>query len=182
VIVLLGAPGAGKSTQGRLLSQATGAPYISSGDLARQFEHNQDALVVARGDLLPDEVIAELVFNRLQQPDAAHDAILDGFPRTLNQVRTLDDWLQAHGHPPPTVLYLDLPAIEARMRLGQRRQAEQRADDRTEAVSRRFAVFGDEMPKVIQQYERRGALRRIDASGGVDAVHSRVMAALAQNA
>ena len=101
VIPILGGPGAGKGTQGLLLSQFLAVPHISSGDLVRQ--HIATSVGTATGDavglgeLLPDEDAARLVFARLEQPDAAGGVVLDGFPRTIEQVHLLDDWLGSRG-------------------------------------------------------------------------------------
>lgn len=102
-IVMLGAPGAGKGTQARLLSEALGLPQVSSGDIFRENLKNETALgVLARqymdkGELVPDDVTINMVMDRLSRPDAAQGVVLDGFPRTLAQADALDRALEAKG-------------------------------------------------------------------------------------
>jgi len=172
-VLLLGGPGSGKGTQGALLSQVLGVPHVSSGELVRQRGSDTS---VARGELVPDRDIAELVLNRLDQPDAMQGVILDGFPRTLTQVHLLDEWLKRRGRAAPIAVYLDVPVDELLARLQQRRQ--DRPDDDPESAMHRIDLYAREMPPLLDESERRGALRRIDAAAPVTAVHERIMRAL----
>src|SRR6266446_259531 len=97
IVLIFGGPGAGKGTQAELLSAALGVPHISSGELLRQHRELGSEAVMDRGDLLPDDVVTRIVQERLQRPDAARGAILDGYPRTLQQAHQLDDWLEQRG-------------------------------------------------------------------------------------
>jgi adenylate kinase len=178
VILLLGGPGAGKGTQGHLLGEALGVPHVSSGELVRQRAPIEAQESVSRGELLPDDDVARLVFARLAQPDMKNGVILDGFPRTLSQARQLDEWLRQRKAPPPTAIYLDVPTDELLERLTGRQFEVHRTDDNPHAAVRRLAVFAGEMPPVIHEYERRGLLKRVDGHGSVDTVHERVMQAL----
>lgn len=103
VIVMLGAPGAGKGTQARMLSEALGVPQVSSGDIFRENLKNQTPLgmlaktYMDKGELVPDGVTIDMVMDRLSKDDAANGVVLDGFPRTLNQAAALDKALEAKG-------------------------------------------------------------------------------------
>src|SRR3981081_471488 len=123
-VLMFGGPGAGKGTQAHLLSKALGVPHISSGDLLRL--HAQGTELMERGDLLPDDVVTEAVLRRLEEPDAAHGAILDGFPRTLPQAQLLDDWLRQHGGAVRGAVYLDVPRDDLVSRLVRRGEVSQR--------------------------------------------------------
>ncbi len=102
-VVLLGVPGAGKGTQAKLLEQSTGLPQISTGDIFRYNLKNQTELgklaksYMDRGDLVPDEVTIRMVEDRLQQPDCARGAIMDGFPRNLVQATAFDKMTAPYG-------------------------------------------------------------------------------------
>jgi adenylate kinase len=183
VILVLGGPGAGKGTQGALLSQSLAVPHVSSGDLVRQRATSSNRPVaddaVGRGELLPDEEVAQLVFGRLAQPDAAGGVALDGFPRTIEQVHLLDEWLRERGREASAALFLDVPHDELLPRLTHRGSISSRTDDRAEVARHRLEVFDAELPPILDEYARRGILRRIDGSGAPEVVHQRVLRALA---
>src|SRR6187399_2362689 len=107
LVLLFGGPGAGKGTQAQALSSALGVPHISSGELLRG--QDREAALMERGELLPDDVVTETVLRRLEQSDAARGAILDGFPRTLDQAVRLDRWLAQRGGVIRGAVYLDVP-------------------------------------------------------------------------
>jgi len=182
VIPMLGGPGSGKGTQGVLLSQSLAVPHVSSGELVRQRAMSSSRPprddAVGRGELLPDEDVARLVFGRLEQPDAAGGVVLDGFPRTIEQVRMLDEWLCAHGRAASVALFLEVPREELLERLTQRATLSNRTDDREDVARHRLDVFDAELPPIVDEYERRGLLRRIDGSGPPEVVHQRVLRAL----
>jgi adenylate kinase len=177
---MFGGPGAGKGTQAHLLSKALRVPHISSGDLLRL--HAQGRELMQRGDLLPDDVATAAVLRRLEEPDAAHGAILDGFPRTLAQAQRLDDWLRQRGGAVSAAVYLEVPRDDLVARLVSRGQVSQRDDDRAGVADRRVDVFLEELPPVLEHYAARGLLRRIDGTLPVDRVHEQVIQALQQAA
>jgi adenylate kinase len=183
VIPILGGPGAGKGTQGVLLSQSLAVPHISSGELVRQHVATSGVTeardAVGRGELLPDEVAARLVFARLEQADAAGGVVLDGFPRTIEQVHLLDDWLRARSREVSFALFIDVPAHELLTRLNRRGTVSHRTDDRADVARHRLEASGGELPAVLDNYERRSILRRINGLGSPEAVHQRVLRALA---
>jgi adenylate kinase len=175
-VLMFGGPGAGKGTQAHLLSAALGVPHISSGDLLRL--HAQGRELMRRGDLLPDDVATEAVLKRLDEPDAARGAILDGFPRTLAQAQRLDTWLQQRGGAVRAAVYLEVPRDDLVARLVSRGLVGQRDDDRADVADRRVDVFLEELPPVLNHYAARGLLRRIDGTRPVDSVHDEIIRAL----
>ena len=125
-IVLLGAPGAGKGTQAALLAEALGVPHVASGDLFREALKNETPLgleaqkYMNQGLLVPDEITIAMVRERLSRPDCAGGVILDGFPRTLEQARALDEVLSTAGRTLEKVLYIKVSEEELIQRLSGR--------------------------------------------------------------
>ncbi len=126
VLVLLGAPGAGKGTQAHILARHLGLPRVATGDLFRAAARDGTPLGIAakaymeRGELVPDEVTVGMLLERLGAPDAAHGVILDGFPRTRSQAEALDRALVERGSVVESALLVDVPADELLLRLSGR--------------------------------------------------------------
>ena len=210
-IVLLGAPGAGKGTQAKKIVHDYGIPQISMGDILREKKNEASALgqqiqeIMAKGALVPDEVVIEIIRERLQDEDCAAGFILDGFPRTVAQADALDQLLESMERPLTAVLYLDVPQQELLERLTGRRicgrckfeyhvkfrppkvdgvcdrcggALEQRADDREETIRKRLEVFAEQTAPLCDYYERKGILVRIDGTRSMDEVYAAVQEAL----
>ncbi len=175
---IFGGPGAGKGTQASLLSQSLGVPHISSGELLREHQRRDTQNVMSSGELLPDDLVTSVVFARLEQPDAAQGAILDGFPRTVAQARALDAWLQQRGGAIRAALYLDVPPDELVARIVGRREISHRGDDNAAVAERRVAIFNREMPPILEHYAARGQLYRIDGAQPVEQIHQQIIQAL----
>ncbi|MDH7487553.1 MAG: adenylate kinase [Anaerolineae bacterium] len=202
-LVLLGPPGAGKGTQAERLEKELGLPHVASGDLFREHLSKGTALgslaktYMDRGDLVPDDVTIAMIRERLQRPDCAQGAILDGFPRTQAQARGLDDMLADMGRALDGVLYLAVPDEELVQRLSGRwicRQCQtpyhtlfsppaqagvcdacggelyQRDDDRPETVRARLRVYHQQTAPLIDYYRRAGLLVEVDGSGDIESV------------
>jgi adenylate kinase len=169
-IVLLGAPGSGKGTQGRALANRFGVPYIGSGDLLRaeaaadREPGSQLAAVLDRGDLVADDTALAALRDPLAAAVAAGGYVLDGFPRTLGQARDLEAVA-----PPDAVVYLAVPDAVARRRLAGRAGAG-RADDVAATVERRLSRFNDEIEPLLDFYRHRGVLITVDADQPPDAI------------
>ena len=179
LFLIFGGPGAGKGTQASLLSQSLGVPHISSGELLREHQRKDTQHVMSSGELLPDDLVTRVVLARLEQPDAAQGAILDGFPRTVAQARALDDWLEQRGGAVRAAVYLDVPPDELVGRIVARREISHRGDDNAAVAQRRVEIFNREMPPILEHYATRGQLYRIDGAQPVDQIHARIIEALA---
>lgn len=115
VVLLLGAPGAGKGTQARFLAEMLGVPHVASGDLLREHRQRGTRLGLAaqeymdRGDLVPDALVVDMIVDRLNKADASRGALLDGFPRTLPQAEALDQRLRSQSATIHRAIYIDVP-------------------------------------------------------------------------
>lgn len=210
VIVLMGAPGAGKGTQAKLISRQFGWPQISTGDILREIAQQDTPLgrqvkqVQASGQLVSDEILAEIVRDRTQRPDCQNGYILDGFPRTRHQAELLDQLVTASGHQMLVMnLVVDREALIERLasrrlcpRCGAlynlRLQPPQRdelcdrcgvslqcrADDQPEAIRKRLEVYETNTAPVIEHYRERGELLDIDGGRPVEAVFRDILRVL----
>ena len=179
-VVLLGPPGAGKGTQAQLLSARLGVPAISTGDMLREAVAAGSDLgrrvegIMAAGKLVDDELMAEVVRDRLAKPDARRGYLLDGYPRTLPQAKTLEGILQESGQQLDAVVMVDVPVDE----LVRRSLLRGRADDTEEVIRERQRVYREKTEPLIGYYRERGLLREIDGHRPVDEVTAHMFAAL----
>ncbi|MEJ5867768.1 adenylate kinase [Pseudokineococcus sp. 5B2Z-1] len=184
-LVLLGPPGAGKGTQAARLATELDVPAISTGDIFRANVSEGTELgrtaksYMDEGEYVPDEVTNAMVRERLQADDAADGFLLDGYPRTTAQVRELDAMLSGTGvEGVEAVVLLTVDTEEVVKRLAQRSAEQHRSDD-GEAVQRhRLEVYEAQTAPLVDVYDRRGLLRRVDGMGAVPDVTARVLAAL----
>ncbi len=182
--VMLGAPGSGKGTQAEFLAAALGVPAISTGAMLRDAVALGSALgrkvegIMASGALVDDGLMAEVVRERLGQPDAAGGFLLDGYPRTTGQAATLDGILGESREKLDAVVMLDVPEPV----LVARAVARQRADDREEVVRERLRVYREKTEPLVAHYERRGLLRRIDGERTVEEVTAAILKILGRQA
>jgi len=177
-IVLLGPPGAGKGTQAQLLAARLGVPAISTGDMLRaavaagsELGRRVDS-VMASGALVDDALMAEVVRERVAQPDTGKGYLLDGYPRTLPQAETLAGILAGAGQALDAVLLVDVPEDE----LVRRALLRGRGDDKEEVIRERLRVYREKTEPLIGYYRERGLLREIDGNRPVDEVTSRMFA------
>lgn len=179
-LVMLGAPGAGKGTQAVRIAEAHGIPHISTGEMLRQAISAGSELgqrvkaIVEAGELVPDELIVELIRERLSRPDAAQGFVLDGFPRTLGQAEALDGLLSELGRPLSIVLELELAEETAVERMLGRAEAEGRADDTPEVIRNRFEVYRRQTEPLSEYYRSCGILVGVDSSPGMDEVFAEI--------
>jgi adenylate kinase len=179
-VVLLGAPGSGKGTQGGAVAKRLGVPYISTGELLRARAAADDDIghqlsaYLDRGDLVPDSLLFEVVGDALVAARDVGGYVLDGFPRSRAQAERLEG-LAA----PDAVVYLALRDDVARERLAQRSQAGRSDDVGTAAVARRLQLFHDETEPLVDFYDRRGRLATIDANNSRENVSAAIAQALA---
>ncbi|HEX5366471.1 MAG TPA: nucleoside monophosphate kinase [Acidimicrobiales bacterium] len=182
-VVLVGAPGSGKSTQGPALAAHLGVPYLATGDLLRQAAESGSSLgrrvaeVVERGELVPDDVVVAVLAAALG--DDATGYVLDGFPRTVAQAEALDAGSTPLA-PPDLVAHLDVDEAVLRRRLTRRAQAAERADDTDpEVVEKRLRVYREETRPLLDHYRRRGRLVVVGGDGPPDEVGRQLRAAVA---
>ena len=183
-LLLIGPPGAGKGTQAALLSQHLGVPAISTGDIFRYNVKNQTPLGVEakgymdRGEYVPDSLTNALVRDRLSHQDAADGFLLDGFPRTIDQVNELDSILGDLSRKLDVVVQLTADNDELVKRLAKRAEIEGRADDTPEVIRRRLDVYDEQTAPLIDVYAARGLVAKVDGLGEISYVTSRIIEVL----
>lgn len=184
-LLIVGPPGAGKGTQAARLTSHFGIPAIATGDIFRKNIVEQTPLgvevkaIVDAGDYVPDSLTNALIADRLDEQDARDGFLLDGYPRTLEQVAYLDRLLGDKGQVLDAVIQLvaDQEAVVARLR---KREVEQgRADDTEEAIRHRQQVYARETTPLIEVYRGRGILIEVDGLGEIDEVSTRIADSLA---
>jgi adenylate kinase len=185
-ILLLGPQGAGKGTQGKLISTEYGIPHIATGDILREAMAAGTELgqrikpIYDAGGLVPDDIMIALIRERLAADDAAEGFVLDGFPRTAVQAEALDEMLDEIARPLSVVLEFQLPEQVSIERLTRRAQEEGRADDTREAIERRLRLYHEQTEPLIEHYRARGHLVGIPAERSVEEVFEEIQKALDQ--
>jgi adenylate kinase len=183
-LLLIGAPGAGKGTQAEKLSAAYKIPAISTGDIFRHNVKNETELgkqakaFMDRGEYVPDSLTNDLVRDRLSQADAAEGFLLDGYPRTAEQVVELDSILEAQGNKLDVVVQLTADTDEVVRRLLNRAIEQGRADDTEDVIRRRLEVYEEQTAPLTSVYASRGLLVTVDGLGEVEEVTGRILEAL----
>jgi adenylate kinase len=184
-LLIVGPPGAGKGSQAALLSRELGIPAISTGDIFREHVKNQTPLglrveaIMRAGDYVPDEVTNELVKQRLAESDAATGFLLDGYPRTSQQVVELDTMLGETDSSLDAVIHLTADPEELVKRLVRRRVEAGRGDDTPETILHRIKVYDQLTAPILEIYRQRGQLLPIDGLGAVPQVNRSILAGLA---
>lgn len=179
-IILLGPPGAGKGTQAAKLARYLKIPAVSTGDILREAINNSTELgkkalkFVKSGGLVPDEIINEVVKERVQHTDCADGFILDGFPRNLAQSSFLEQILKEQESKLDVVLYLKTFQGEITSRLKKRK----RLDDKADTIRRRFEVYEAQTKPLLEHYTKQRIIKNVDGNGTVDEVFERLKAAL----
>lgn len=175
-ILLLGAPGSGKGTQGKLLATRLGLPKITTGDILRAAVKAGTPLglearkFMDEGKLVPDQVILGLIKDELAKPDAKNGAIFDGFPRTAAQAELVDKTLAAMGQRLNYILLMDVTDEELVRRMHGRAVQEGRSDDTPEAITTRLTVYQQETAPLIAHYAQRGNVHRVPGTGPVEQI------------
>ncbi len=183
-IVLLGPPGSGKGTQAELLVDKLELPHISTGELLRSAAEAGTELglkakrVTDRGDLVSDEIMLDLITERLSRDDVNNGFILDGYPRNITQAKALDEILERQGRPMVDVLHIDLDAEQVVQRIAGRAAEEHRSDDVEEVVRNRLRIYMEQTAPVVEYYAARGVLSRVLGQGTAEEVFQRIMSVL----
>ena len=181
VLLLMGPPGAGKGTQAVKLARARKLHKISTGDMLRAHVGQGTDLgrkaksIMEAGDLVPDDLIIDMVRAELEaHKDDGVRALLDGFPRTPPQAAALDTLLQEYGAPLTAAVLLEVDADELVSRLNQRAVEEGRSDDDADTVRERMRIYREKTQPLLDYYEERTKLRRVNGVGTVEEVFARV--------
>jgi adenylate kinase len=189
-LILLGPPGAGKGTQAQRLVDKYGIVQLSTGDMLRAEIAAGTELglrvkdIMARGALVPDNIVVDIVSERIDQPDARKGFILDGFPRTVPQALALDRMLKGKGLKLDGVIELKVDfgilekRIESRIAETKARGGALRADDDPEVLKQRVEAYREQMPPVIDYYRLEGSLKSVDGMASIPAVASAIDRAL----
>jgi len=183
-ILLIGPPGAGKGTQAALLAQHFGIPAISTGDIFRENVRNETPLgleakaFMDRGEYVPDSLTNALVRDRLNQEDAVAGFLLDGYPRTIDQVEELDDILEETEKKLDVVVQLTADSEELLRRLSGRAQEQGRSDDTPEVIKRRLDVYEEQTAPLIDIYASRSLVAKVNGLGEISDVTNRIIEVL----
>ncbi len=185
-ILLLGPQGSGKGTQAKRISAEYRIPHIATGDMLRAAIAAETLLgqqvkpILERGALVPDDLMIELIRERLEEPDAAYGFVLDGFPRTTPQADALDAVLREIGRELTVVFALQVSDEICIERLLKRSREEGRPDDTPEAIRTRLELYHRETEPLIEHYRAQGSLVTIHADGTPNEVFAEIQAALEQ--
>lgn len=183
-IILLGPPGSGKGTQGALLSEHTGLPRVSTGQLLRDAVERDTPLgreakqYMDQGLLVPDTVILGLIEEVLASPEAGGGIIMDGFPRTVAQAEAVERLLAERQTAVDRVLSIEVPEDELVHRMMGRAKREGRDDDTPETIRQRFAVYAEQTAPLIAFYTERGLLTDVSGMGSIEEIAGRVREAV----
>ena len=183
-ILLIGPPGAGKGTQAALLAKHFGIPAISTGDIFRENVRNETPLgleakaFMDRGEYVPDSLTNALVRDRLNQPDAVDGFLLDGYPRTIDQVEELDEILDESDKKLDVVLQLTADSDELLRRLSGRAEEQGRSDDTPEVIKRRLSVYEEQTAPLIDVYAARSLVAKVNGLGDIADVTTRIIEVL----
>ena len=183
-VLLIGPPGAGKGTQASRIADHFDLDRIATGDLLREQVANGTELgkvakeYMDRGDLVPDDIVIEMTRDRMVEAAGEGGYVLDGYPRTLAQAEAAYRWATARGIQFDLTLYYEIEEDELLARLAGRAREQHRSDDAEETVRHRLEVFAAQTHPLVDYYQRRGILVRINAVGPVDAISEEIFATL----
>ena len=183
-IIMLGAPGAGKGTQAKQIADKYGVPHISTGDIFRANIKNGTELgkkakeYMDKGLLVPDELVCDLVVDRIQQADCEKGYILDGFPRTIAQAEALKKMLAERGQDVSVMLDLEVPEDELMVRLIKRGKDSGRADDNEETIKKRLHVYHSQTSPLIDWYKNEKKYQHINGLGTMDGIFADICEAV----
>lgn len=177
-LLFVGPPGAGKGTQAERVAERLGIPHVSTGEMFRHHVANGTALgakveaIMAAGEYVPDEITVAMLAERIGEPDASDGFVLDGFPRTLGQVESLDKLIGERGLDHVVVFEVDEDELTARM------LSRGRADDTEETIRNRFSVYSEQTQPLLELYGERGLTVSVDGLGEIEEITQRILDAL----
>jgi adenylate kinase len=185
-LLLIGPPGAGKGTQAAILAETFAIPAISTGDIFRANVKNETELglqvkaILAAGEYVPDSLTNAIVADRLNEPDARAGFLLDGYPRTTEQVSELDRILAAGETALDAVVLITADTDEVVSRLLKRAEIEGRADDTEDVIRHRLSVYAEQTAPLIDLYAARDLVVTVDGLGAVADVTERIVSSLSE--
>lgn len=173
-LLFVGPPGAGKGTQAQRVAGKLGIAHVSTGDMFRALDPSTELgarvkAIMESGGYVSDGIVIEMLEGRLAKPDAARGYILDGFPRTLPQAEALDVFLGDHGLDAVVLFEVDEDEVVGRM------LSRGRADDTEETIRTRLDVYRAQTEPLVDLFDRRGIIRRVDAMGEIEEITDRVL-------
>lgn len=180
IIIIFGPPGAGKGTQAAMIKDKYGILHISTGDMLRaSVKEGTEVGKLAKsfmdkGELVPDDVMVEIIRGRIAKPDAKNGFMLDGFPRTIPQAEALDRMLRNNGLMIDAVISIEVNDREIINRISGRQAEENREDDKVDVVKNRLRVYRDQTEPLKGYYRDKGILDEVDGLGTVDEVFERI--------
>lgn len=173
-LLFVGPPGAGKGTQAARVAERLGIAHVSTGDMFRSLDPDTELgakvkEIMESGGYVSDEIVIEMLQDRIAEPDASDGYILDGFPRTPPQARSLDDFLGEAGLDAVVLFEVDEDEVVERM------LSRGRADDTEETIRTRLEVYREQTEPLIELYDGRGIIHRVDAMGEIEEITDRVL-------
>ncbi len=180
-IVLFGPPGSGKGTQAENMIRKYGLNHLSTGDLLRAEIAGQTDLgrkakaIVEKGELVPDEIVIGMIEKRVSAEENPKGFIFDGFPRTVEQARALDEMLDSRNTGITLMITLEVDRQELINRLLKRSEKEGRPDDNLETIENRIRVYEDQTTPVMDYYDQQGKARYVDGMGSIEEIFSRIV-------
>lgn len=176
-LLFVGPPGAGKGTQADRVADKLGIAHVSTGDMFRALDDSTELgrrvnEIMESGGYVSDDIVIEMLQQRIAKPDASDGYILDGFPRTVPQAEALDAFLGDDGLDAVVLFEIDTDEVVTRM------LERGRADDTEETIRTRLEVYTEQTKPLIGRYEDRGLVRRVDAEGEIEEITDRVLSAL----
>ncbi|HSE84267.1 MAG TPA: adenylate kinase [Thermodesulfobacteriota bacterium] len=180
IVIIFGPPGAGKGTQAAKIKDKYGVLHISTGDMLRaSVKEGAEVGKLAKsfmdkGELVPDDLMVEIIKERIAKPDAKNGFMLDGFPRTIPQAEALDRMLHDNGLMIDAVISVEVNDAEIINRISGRQAEENREDDRVDVVKNRLRVYRDQTEPLKGYYRNKGILKEVDGLGTVDEVFERI--------
>jgi adenylate kinase len=178
-LILVGPPGSGKGTQGKLLAPILGYNYLSLGQTLREYAKRKDAnakqikKLINSGMIVPDEMISGVLHDAVKALPKAQGLILDGFPRDIDQVKILDEAIAKYKVERVKAAFIDVPKHKLIQRLKQRKDS--RADDNPEVIDTRFREYDEKTHPLVDYFDRQHKLIKIHGDQEVEQVHAEIL-------
>jgi adenylate kinase len=183
-IILLGPPGAGKGTQAKILQKAHGIIQLSTGDMLRSSVASGSKLgqqakaVMDSGNLMPDDIMTQIISQRIEQTDCINGFILDGFPRTTEQALALEDMLESSDKVLDFVIEIvvddEILVDRIKSRVEEMSQEDRRSDDNVETLRKRLGIYHEQTAPILPFYRERGMLNQVDGMKSITEVSNKI--------